>query len=122
MGLFSGFNNFMHNVGHSLSSAAHTVGHHLSSAGKTLAPAVNTVLDNAGSISGVASGIGTTLLFGAPSPVGKSIGVGLLATSAVLGGIAAIRKGGKPEEGVKQVATTVKTGAETKAMLKEAYK
>ena len=133
MGLFTGFKNFFHSVGHSLHRVAHTVGYHLETAGKAVAPVARSigegalkaggaVLDHAGEISGVASGVGTALLFGAPTPVGKSIGVGLLASSAVLGGIAAIRKGGKIEQGVKDVGATVKTGAEVKATLKEAYK
>jgi hypothetical protein len=133
MGLFTGFKNFFHNVGHSLHRVAHHVGHHLETAGKVIAPVAKTigegalkaggaVLDHAGAISGVASGVGTALLFGAPTPVGKTIGVGLLAGSAVLGGIAAIREGKNVDTGVKQVGQTVKTGAEVKATLKEAYK
>tara|TARA_R100000734_G_C3318422_1_gene112552 strand:+ start:1218 stop:1619 length:402 start_codon:yes stop_codon:yes gene_type:complete len=133
MGLFTGFKNFFHNVGHSLHKVAHNVGHHLETVGKAVAPVAKSVgdvalkaggavLDHAGAISGVASGVGTTLLLAAPTPVGKTVGVGLLTASAVLGGIAAIRKGEAPETGVKQAGETVKTGVEVKKMLKEAYK
>ena len=138
MGLFDfigkGYKNLQHNIGQSfIGHAAHNIGYGVGygfnkaipvakSIGQGILKAGGAVLDNAETISGVASGVGTAMLFGAPTPVGKSIGVGLLTSAAVLGGVAAIRKGGKVEQGVKDVGATVKTGAETKAMLKEAYK
>lgn len=127
MGLFhfigTGYKNLQHSIGQSfIGHVAHNIGHAVGYATTGVVKAGAAVLDNAETISGVASGIGTTLLFAAPTPVAKSIGVGLLATSAVLGGVAAIKKGGNIEQGVKDVGATVKTGAETKAMLKQAYK
>ena len=127
-----GFFNF-HSIGQSLGRWGHSIGSSLGRVGKSVAPVAKSigegvlkagtaVLDNAGVISGVASGVGTALLFGAPTPVGKTVGVGLLTASAVLGGVAAIREGKNVDTGVKQVGQTVKTGAEVKATLKEAYK
>lgn len=138
MGLFDiigrSYKNIQHRIGHSfIGHVAHNIGfsvgygatrakHIAKSIGEGALKAGSVVLDHSAELGGVASGVGTALLFGAPTPVGKTIGVGLLAGSAVLGGIAAIRKGGKIEQGVKDVGATVKTGAEVKATLKEAYK
>ena len=120
------FKSVVSKIGHHASHAAHTIGKAAKAAAPHVLEGIKTggtaILDNAGAIGGVASGLGTTLLFAAPTPVGKTIGMGLLGASAVLGGIAAIREGKPVDSGVKSVGATVKTGAETKKMIAEAYK